>query len=325
MKATAQANTNIALIKYWGKRDEMLFLPMNSSISITLDHFYTETTVEYQEDLKSDVFTLDGIHGSEAELRKISKFMDKIRLATGTTLYAKITSQNHVPTAAGFASSASGYAALTAAAVKATGIEFNKQELSRLARQGSGSACRSIEGGFVLWDKGSREDGLDSFGVQLRKETEWDISILSAVVDRNKKAISSREGMKRTVETSPFYSGWLNSIDQDIKTAKEAILEKDIYKLGEVMESNALKMHGTMMGAFPPVIYWNGGTMSIMNLIQELRGEGIPAYFTIDAGANVKILTLPSYVELVKEQLDSIPEVRNVILCNPGPGVEYIL
>lgn len=323
MKSTAKANTNIALIKYWGKRNEKLFLPYNSSISITLDQFHTTTTVKYEENLKNDVFIFGGQTASEKEQIKISGFMDKVRQATGVHQYARITSINHVPTAAGFASSASGYAALTGAAVKAAGIMMTNQELSRLARQGSGSACRSIDGGFVKWEKGSREDGIDSFGHQIISELDWKVTVLSVMVDAKEKSVSSREGMRRTVETSPFYSSWLSSIEEDLERATIAIQGKDFQALGEVVEENALKMHATMMGAKPPIIYWTAGTMAVIQCVQEMRTKGIPAYFTIDAGANVKVLCMPETEIVVKDTLLTLEGVKSIISCYPGQGLQY--
>lgn len=324
MKASARANTNIALIKYWGKRDEKLFLPMNSSLSITLDGFYTETTVEFKEELKSDILFLNNKPAGEAEANKVFRFLDNIRQLAGTKIYAAVTSENKVPTAAGFASSASGFAALAAAGAKALNLNLNEKELSILARQGSGSACRSIYGGYVEWKKGERADGVDSYGNQLLSEKDWDISILSVLVESNQKKVSSREGMKRTVETSPFYSGWLNTVEKDLEKAKEAIRNRDFQSLGEVTEANALKMHATMLGANPPVLYWQSGTMEVIHQVQSIRAAGIQAYFTIDAGPNVKVLCLPKDEQKVRDVLIGLPSVKQIITCCPGSGICYI-
>lgn len=324
MKATAKANTNIALIKYWGKRDEKLFLPMNGSISITLDRFYTITTVEFKRDLQKDIFLLNNQLASEVEGQKVFRFLDIIRELSGTSLHAVVNSENKVPTAAGFASSASGFAALAAASAKALNLELSEKELSALARQGSGSACRSIYGGYVEWQKGERADGKDSVAHQLLPEDSWDISILSVMVASKQKKISSREGMKRTVETSPFYTGWLQTIDTDLQIAREAIMDKDFEKLGMVVEANALKMHATMLGANPPFFYWQSGTMEVMEQIQKLREDGILVYFTIDAGANVKVLCLPEDEQKVYEALLTLPSVQEVITCHPGAGITYL-
>lgn len=324
MKATARAHTNIALIKYWGKRNNELILPMNSSLSITLDKFYTTTTVEFCKDLQDDVFVFNHHLASETETNKISRFLDRVRTLANTNLHAVVTSINKVPTAAGFASSASGFAALAAASSKALGLELNGQALSKLARLGSGSACRSIYGGFVQWVKGNEADGSDSYAVQILEEDKWDICVLAVLLEPSPKKISSREGMKRTVETSPFYSGWLKAVEKDLVVAKEAIKKRDFVMLGEISEANALKMHATTLGANPPFTYWQSNTVSVMNEVQALREKGLQAYFTIDAGPNVKVLCQAHDVEEIRQALLQIPGVLDVVVCHPGTGIEYL-
>src|SRR5690606_24664299 len=257
---TARAHTNIALIKYWGKRNEELILPMNNSISITLDKFYTTTTVQFCSCLNEDIFLLNGNIASKEETEKISRPLNIIRKLVGRNIYAVVDTINDVPTSAGFASSASGFAALAAAATKEIGLDLDFRELSQIARQGSGSACRSIYGGFVEWHKGEKEDGTDSYAEQLLHPNEWKLSILSVLLESKPKKILSREGMKRTVQTSVFYSGWLETIYQDLSIARQAINERDFEKLGTVLEKNALKMHATTLGANPPFMYWQGAT-----------------------------------------------------------------
>ena len=187
MEATARAHTNIALIKYWGKRNETLLLPMNSSISITLDQFYTTTTVQFCKCLTTDIFVFNQHLADEMETLKVSRFLDRVRKVAGKELFALVTSTNKVLTAAGLASSASGFAALTAAATKALQLDLDKKELSKLARQGSGSACRSIYGGFVEWHKGSLVDGEDSYAQPILSEQDWKLSILSVIVTSREK------------------------------------------------------------------------------------------------------------------------------------------
>lgn len=324
MKATAKAHSNIALIKYWGKRDESLFLPMNSSLSITLDKFYTKTTVRFCSDLNEDIFILNGMIANEIETRKVSKFLNHIRAISGKNIHAVIQSMNKLPTASGFASSASGFAALAAAAAKAIGLDLSKTSLSRLARQGSGSACRSIFGGYVEWKKGESEDGMDSYGIPLEGKQNWNISILSVLLTAGPKQVSSREGMKRVVETSPLYSSWVKEAEKDLLLAKEAIMERNFKKLGEVAEANALKMHATTLVANPPFSYWSGDTLRVMGTVQMLRNSGIEAYFTVDAAPNVMVLCKPENEKIVSDTLSSIPSVRQVYSCRPGPGVTYL-
>lgn len=325
MKAIAKAHTNIALIKYWGKRNEELILPTNSSLSLTLDGFYTITTVHFQEGLTEDRFQLNGEPVSGEPYRRVTAFLDLVRhLAGKEYLYAKVDSTNHVPTAAGFASSASGFAALSAAASKAIGLDLDDQELSRLTRRGSGSATRSIYGGFAEWRKGEKEDGSDSYAVPVAPQDHWDIRMAGVVLTSKMKKISSRSGMKRTVETSSFYDGWLKSVPEDLAEIKKAIMDKDFTRVGEIAEANCLKMHATSLAANPPFTYWIDATLRVMHKVQEMREQGIPAYFTIDAGPNVKVLYLPEHEEQVEKILRAIPGVTDVILSKPGPGISYL-
>lgn len=325
MKATAKAHTNIALIKYWGKRNESIILPMNNSLSLTLDAFYTATTVSFQEALIEDVFVLDGevIEGKQYE--RVQTFLNLIRRYAGKQrLFAHVESTNHVPTAAGFASSASGFAALAAAATRAINLEVDDIELSRITRQGSGSACRSIYGGFVEWQKGDQDDGSDSYAVPIAPVDHWDVRVAAVVLSDTMKDVSSREGMKRTVDTSVFYSSWVDSIPDDLAHIKRGIMARDFELVGSIAEANCLKMHATTLGASPPFTYWHDTTMSVMQTVADLRKKGIPAYFTIDAGPNVKVLYLSENEEAVQKTLREVPGVSDVILSRSGQGISYL-
>ena len=184
-KVTARAHTNIALVKYWGKEDEELIIPQNNSLSLTLDHFYTDTTVQFDPDLTADQFTLNG---QAQETTKITKFLDIIRQMASSQLFARVESTNHVPTMAGLASSASAYAALALAGSKALGLDLSSKDLSRLARRGSGSACRSIYGGFVEWQKGDSDQ--TSYAVPLVENLDWDLKMIAIVVnDKQKRSL----------------------------------------------------------------------------------------------------------------------------------------
>ncbi|WP_010529101.1 diphosphomevalonate decarboxylase [Lentibacillus jeotgali] len=325
MKATAKAHTNIALIKYWGKRDESLILPMNNSLSLTLDGFYTTTSVEFQNDLSADRFYLNGQLTEGAEKHRVTAFLDRIRAAAGEPdAFAEIHSANHVPTAAGFASSASGFAALAAAAAKAIDLSVNQQQLSILTRQGSGSACRSVYGGFVEWEKGKLSDGSDSFAIPVASADHWDIRVAAVVLSSAEKKVLSREGMKRTVNTSVYYPSWVDSIPDDLAAIKDGIVAKDVEKVGEIAEANCLRMHATTLAANPPFSYWQSTTVSIIQAVQDLRAAGVPAFFTIDAGPNVKVLYTPDYEEKVRNTLRNIAGVHDVKVSKPGEGISYI-
>ncbi|HLQ94941.1 MAG TPA: diphosphomevalonate decarboxylase [Pseudogracilibacillus sp.] len=324
MRAVAKAHTNIALIKYWGKRNESLILPTNNSLSVTLDGLYTKTAVTFNPSLKEDLFYLNEELISGKAYEQVTQFLDKLRLmAVSPELYAEVTSVNKVPTAAGFASSASGFAALASAAQRALGLDLSNQELSKITRQGSGSACRSIYGGFVEWEKGVLEDGSDSFAVPVTPQNHWDIRVAAVVLTAQEKDVSSRTGMKRTVDTSVFYDGWLDSLPADLEGIKTGIMAKDFEKVGAIAEANCLKMHATTLGANPPFTYWTDATMAAMQTVQQLRKEGVPAYFTIDAGPNVKVLYLPENEQIVLERLRASRDVSEVIVSKVGGGISY--
>src|SRR5690625_1059414 len=239
-------------------------------------------------------------------------------------LYAEVTSTNYVPTAAGFASSASGFAALAAATAKALQLQWSDKKLTQITRQGSGSACRSIFGGFVEWKKGEQEDGSDCYAEQIAPEDHWDLRVAAAVLTAKEKDVSSRDGMKLTVDTSVFYNGWLNSIPQDLREIKAGIEARDFEKVGTIAEANCLKMHATTLGANPPFTYWQNVTMDVMQTIWKMRSDGTLAYFTIDAGPNVKVLYLPDNEEKILQTLRNIDGVSEVIVSKVGEGISYL-
>jgi len=317
-RGKAKAHANIALIKYWGKRDEEVSLPMNSSLSLTLDCFYTETEVVFDKDIDKDYFYLDGSIQDEIETKKITNFLDLFRSEMNIEKGSIVKSVNHVPTAAGLASSSSGFAALAAATNVASGLNLDSKELSIYARRGSGSATRSIYGGFVEWQKGNSKD--DSFAVPI-DDADWDVGMIIVIVNEQKKKLSSRKGMKRTVETSPFYKGWVESTEKDIKEIKVAIKNKNFEQMGSITERNGLKMHGTMLGANPPISYWEPDSIVVMDIVRSLRDEGIPCYFTMDAGPNVKILCKLSQTDIIKKRLEERFNDEQIIVTGPGPGI----
>ncbi|MEM5798750.1 MAG: diphosphomevalonate decarboxylase [Candidatus Aenigmatarchaeota archaeon] len=320
MKASAIANTNIALIKYWGKRDKKLFLPYNSSISVTLEGLFSHTTVEFDKKYRSDIFILNGKELKFGnEYNEVVSHLEMIRQVAGISEKAKVVSMNNFPTAAGLASSASGLAALTLASTAAAGLDLDKKQLSILARRGSGSASRSIEGGFVEWQKGKRADGMDSYAIQLAPPQHWpEFRMVITITSRKEKKIKSRAGMAQTVVTSPMYKAWLETIEDDLKKMRRAIKEKDFQLLGQTAEANCLKMHATMITTRPPIIYWNAGTMTVVHSVMEWREQGIESYFTIDAGPQVKIICLEKNVGEIVKRLRDLPGIEDVIVTRPG-------
>ncbi|MBI4210838.1 MAG: diphosphomevalonate decarboxylase [Candidatus Diapherotrites archaeon] len=321
MKATATANSNIALVKYWGKRDERLILPQNSSISMTLDGLYTTTTAEFSEKHRKDEVTIDGKKVAGEELDRVVRQLNLVRRLAKTHLSAKVTSKNNFPKAAGLASSASGFAALTLAATKALGLHIEKKELSMLARQGSGSACRSIYGGFAEWVKGSHHDGSDSYAKQLAPKEHWpELAMIVSVVTAEEKKVKSRAGMSQTVANSPMYRAWLETVEEDLKNVREAIMERKFTQLGTAAELNALKMHATMHTTTPHIIYWQPETITMMKEVMQMHEEGIECYFTIDGGPQVKIVCMDKNAGKIAKRVKGMAEVEKVYVCHAGEG-----
>lgn len=282
------APSNIALCKYWGKRDQALNLPVNASLSISLDYLGSFTRVEPVENGVDEVW-LNGhqLLPSSRFSQKVSAFIDLFR--RDQDLHFKVDTRNNIPTAAGLASSASGFAALTLAMNDALALDLPPEHLSVMARMGSGSACRSLFTGFVEWEMGVREDGLDSHGVQL--EQTWPGFCVGLVeIDAGEKATDSRSGMQRTVETAHLYQSWPLQAAADLSKLQQAIAERDFELLGQTAEQNALSMHATMIASWPPLLYWQPESVAAMQKVWQLRAQGMQVYFTMDAGPNLKLL-----------------------------------
>lgn len=316
-----RAYTNIAFIKYWGKEDETLIIPKNNSLSLTLDAFYTETRVTFDQSLKNDVLFIDDEEQDETSLKKAQVILDIVREMASITTPAKIDSKNYVPTAAGLASSASGLAALAGAASLAAGLNLSDTELSRLARRGSGSASRSIYGGFAEWQKGTSDE--DSVAVPI-DDADWDIGMIFIILDDKRKDISSTVGMRRVVETSPYYEGWVESAKQDLADIKVAIAEQDIVKTGEISERSALKMHALNLSANPPFNYWSPESIVAMRQVSDLRAKGYPVYFTMDAGPNVKLICKASQIDEIINILRDTYREEQLVKAKPGPAMQIL-
>ena len=320
----ARAHTNIALIKYWGKADEKLIIPMNNSLSVSLDKFYTETEVTFDSDYPADQLILNGKEANEKETKKIQSYMDIVREIAGTDLHARIDSQNFVPTAAGLASSASAYAALATACNEALQLNLSDKDLSRLARRGSGSASRSIFGGFAEWEKGHDDETSYAHPIDA-DHWEDELSMIFVVINNQSKKVSSRSGMSLTRDTSRFYQYWLDHVDEDIKEAKQAIEAKDFKQLGEVIEANGLRMHATNLGSQPPFTYLVQESYDAMAIVHECRKMGVPCYFTMDAGPNVKVLVEKKNKQLVINRFLKHFEASQIIASDIiATGVEII-
>lgn len=318
MSATALAHPNIALIKYWGKANAALNTPAVESVSITLDTFASETKVEFDTKVGADSVELNGVPAGASEAARVSTFLDVFRALAGHDCRARVVSQNNFPTAAGLASSASGFAALAMAADAALNLNMPKRELSAIARRGSGSAARSLYGGFVHMAKALREDGTDAVATSLLRRERWPLRVVVALTSREKKRHLSTAGMNTTRDTSPYYPAWVSSSVADVATAKSAIEMRDFAALAAVSEHSCLKMHGLMLSARPGLVYWNGATVECLRRIGDLRASGHAAFFTIDAGPQVKTVCDDAALPVVLDALGSVPGVIETIALGLG-------
>ncbi len=320
--ATAQACANIALVKYWGKRDTALNLPAQGSLSLTLDALRTTTTVQFDERLRADSLFLDG---KSATTSRLSPWLDIVRERAGIATFASVDSKNDFPTSSGLASSASAYAALAVAATSAAGLSLTRTELSELARRGSGSAARSLFGGFAIWHRGERADGKDSIAEELVEGRNWPVRMVIAVVGGGKKkSVSSRDAMGHCAATSPLYQAWLASVPPDLRAARDAIANRDLEALGAVTQGSAMAMHAAALASRPPVRYWQPATLRCLDAVENLATAGIRAYPTMDAGPHVKVLTTEADSDAVVAALTEIDQVGQVIVSKAGPGAQNI-
>jgi len=320
MEALARACANVALVKYWGKRDAALNLPAGGSLSVTLDALRTRTRVCFDPALGADELSLDARAYAPAPER-VRLCLDLLRRRAGVRLAARVESSNDFPTGAGLASSSSGFAALVVAASSALGLALDACELSRIARRGSGSAARSIFGGFVEMAPGVRDDGADAHAAPLLAAAEWPLAVVIAITSQQAKRIGSAEGMERTRATSPFYAAWLAAARADLDEARAAVGKRDLGALATVSERNCLRMHAAMLGSEPPLVYLNGASIECMHAIRRLREDGgAAAFFTIDAGPQVKAVCAPADAARVAERLRAVPGVQRVLTSALGEG-----
>jgi diphosphomevalonate decarboxylase len=319
-KATAVANPNIAFVKYWGRVDDALNLPSNPSLSMNLAALTTATTVEFQPGRPSDLVTIDGQPASGQALARVAAHLDRVRALSGIAEPARVSSQNDFPAGTGLASSSSGFAALSLAATRAAGLDLDEVALSRLARLGSGSACRSVPAGFTLWD-GESDEG--SFARQVAPPHHWQLQDAVAIVSRKHKAVGSFEG-HCLAASSPLYAARLLAVPELLESVRAAIERRDLASLGLATELDALAMHGVMMTSRPSLLYWQPGTVAVLQAVQGWRAEGLGVYFTLDAGPNVHCLCEPVDATEVRERLRNLPGVQDVLVSGPGGGVRLV-
>ncbi len=349
MKATAVAPSNIAFVKYWGRKDEELRLPENGSISMNVSNLLTTTTVEFDPNLLQDEITLYSsskalnhtVQGeveknssrraslartisytlNSAEIKKISKHLDRIRKLVKIDKKAKVVSKNNFPRGTGLSSSASGFAALTVAASNAAGLKLSEKELSILARLGSGSACRSIPDGFVEWLDGNTSE--TSYAYSIFPPEYWDISDVVVILTEEQKDVSTTEGQKLAT-SSPFHNVRQDKIKDKIAKCKAYIKAKNFNKFGELLEAEALELHAIMLTSHPSLIYWYPATITVMKAVKKWRKEGLEVYFTINTGQNIHLICQQKDAEKIASLVKEIPEVKEVIINTPSKGTHIV-
>ncbi|MBZ0282922.1 MAG: diphosphomevalonate decarboxylase [Anaerolineae bacterium] len=333
-KATALAHPNLAFLKYWGKRDSKLNIPLNNSISMNLGGVYTQTTVEFDNALAEDEVLVVG-QGAEAKFdRRVSKHLDRIRSLAQVSTRARVKTQNSFPAGTGFASSASGFAALTLAAAAALNLNLDERQLSILARQGSGSACRSIPDGFVEWIAGETSE--DSFARQLATPDHWDIVDVAVAVSQEQKKVSSSEGHELALN-SPFWDVRAGLLPSKYERMRHAILERNLVTFGQELETEAMMMHSIMMTSahhdntswYSGIYYWLPDTLELIMAVQTWRADGLEVYFTLDAGPTVHLICLESNKSMVAEAVRRLATQHDrlnwVITENhPAPGARLV-
>lgn len=317
MRAIAKAQPNIALIKYWGKRDPIRNLPAVGSISVTLSDLFTEMDVEIDETLKDDLLVVNGKDG-RTMLARVSSCLDNV--AGQDRPSARVTSNSNFPIAAGLASSASAFAALVVAANAAFGESLSGGQLASLAGRSSGSAARSLLGGFVELENHRDDIAVNS----LLAADDWPLKVVIAITAPGPKAVSSGEAMEISRKTSPFYDRWVEQQASDLTEARAAVSDRDLSKLALIAEHNCLKMHSVMWGSRPPMIYWNSATIACMQSIRDLQSRGVGVFFTIDAGPQVKAICEAEHEPTVRQALVATAGVVDVMVSGLGAGAKLV-
>ncbi len=326
--ATYEAPPNIALVKYWGVRDVERVLPYNSSVSVTLGRLRTRTRVRFAPGLADDQVRINGTVATGGPRSAVVRSLDRVRELAGLSARAEVVSDNNFPTASGLASSASGFAALAGAATCAAGLRLAPRELSRLARLGSGSASRSIFGGFVLWRAGTRTDGRDSYARPLYDERHWPelVDVVALVENAPVKEVRSAEAMQATVRTSPDYPGRLEGLPSRIDRIVRAIGDRDAERLFPLVMEECDSFRDVCETTRPPLDYLTPASRAVLAEVRALnRAEGRPvAAYTHDAGAHVHVFTLRRHLARVRRTVGAVPGVRSTLVVRPGPGARRV-
>jgi diphosphomevalonate decarboxylase len=321
LTATGVACANIAFIKYWGDQDPCLRIPANGSISMNLGGLYTRTRVTFDAALAADTLTVNGQEMAGAGLERVCDMLHTVRQIAGLEMNAAVVSESNFPIGAGIASSASAFAALALAASAAAGLELNEAQLSRLARTGSGSACRSIPGGFVEWKAGPGDE--DSYAFTIAPPEHWDLVDCIAVISQIHKETGSSQG-HALAETSPLQTARVADAPRRLELCRQAIQKRDFSALAKIIELDSNMMHAVMMTSSPRLIYWQPTTLAVMQAVVEWRKKGLAACYTIDAGPNVHVICLADHAKQIKNNLKEINGVQSVLTAHPGGPTQIL-
>jgi len=319
--ATALAHPNIAFIKYWGNRDQSLRLPSTGSISMNLDGLFTRTTVMFSASLKADSLRIGNELVTGLGLERVSQSLDLVRELSGTNDHAEVISENNFPSGTGIASSASAFAALALAASRAAGCILTERELSQLARRGSGSASRSVPGGFVEWYMGN--DDSDSYAESIAPPEHWDLVDCVTIVSAEHKKTGSTEGHP-LADTSPLQDARVNDAPRRLDLCRRAILERDFEALAAIVELDSDMMHSVMMTSTPGLFYWQPTSIMVMQSVREWRKSGTPVFYTVDAGPNIHVICPREQAESVERSLQELPGVEKVLVAGVGGPARII-
>ncbi|MCC7358220.1 MAG: diphosphomevalonate decarboxylase [Anaerolineales bacterium] len=315
--ATAVSCANIAFIKYWGNTDEALRLPANASLSMNLAGVETETTVTFVDNLAADEVFIGGAAQSGTPYDRVVGNLDLIRERAGLRAFARVESKNNFPAGAGIASSASAFAALSVAGAAAAGLKLTEAELSALARRGSGSAARSVPGGFVEWGPGQPGQPDSSFGVSIAPPGYWDLVDVIAVISQKHKIVGSTGG-HALAGTSPLQAARVGSVPDRLERCRAALLARDFDHFAEVVEADSNIMHAVMMTSAPPLFYWEPITLAIIKAVRRWRAEGLPVCYSIDAGPNVHCLCPGEHAAEVERRLRENLDANRLLVARPG-------
>ncbi len=321
-QATARAHSNIAFIKYWGNRDDDLRLPINPSISMNLADLYTDTTVTWDDATDDDILYINGEQQTGQTRERVVAHLDQIRQRYQINANASVYSHNNFPMGAGIASSASAFAALTLAAVRAADLDLSERELSTIARLGSGSASRSIPAGFVVWHAGDTHES--AYAESVAASDHWDLVDVIAVVSDQHKRTTSQAGHP-TAQTSDLQDARVAGAVNRLEQCQQAIQSRDFARLADVVEHDSNLMHAVMMTSRPPLFYWQPTTLTVMELVRQWRDiDGLQVCYTLDAGPNVHCICVRDAAETVRERLTALSSIIDVLVSPVGSSARII-